>query len=223
MTLTYLIIFAILIFCLLRGLQVGLIRSACGVLAVVAAGLLASQGAALLSPAVADLVAEPLSGLVEQQMTDALADAFGGEAALDALDGSDLFGSVEISTVLRTMGLYDDVANAVDSAVSSTLSTVIPPVANALAQQIADRLAYGLVYLGLFLVVLALGQILGGVLNLADHLPGLHTLNRLGGAVFGLVKGAAILLTLWWLMQKLGVISELGQEILAMVPLLPLS
>jgi uncharacterized membrane protein required for colicin V production len=218
MNLTYLIVFAILLFCLLRGLQVGLIRSACGVLAVLAAGVLANQGAVALSPAAADLMVEPLSGLVEQQMTDALADTFGGEAALDALDGSDLFGSVEIAALLRTMGLYDDVAAAVDSAVSSTLSTVIPPVADALARQMADRIAYGLVYLAIFLVVLALGQILGGVLNLADRLPGLHTLNRLGGGILGLVKGVVILYVLWWLMQEVGMLSELGQKALSILP-----
>ena len=216
MTWYYLVAIAVLAVCVLRGVQVGLIRSACGLLAVLAAMVLAAQGAELLANPVADAIAAPITQVVEQQMTSALTDAF-GEAALDAIDGSALFSSEEIIRLLQAAGLYESVAGAVDSAVSSTLSTVIPTVSAAIAQELSGSIAYGLVYACIFALVLVIGRILSSVLNLADRVPGIHFLNRAGGGIFGLLKGAAILLALWLLLQQLGFLTELGQTAAALL------
>lgn len=198
---------AVVVVCVLRGTQVGLIRSACGLLAVLVAMGVASQGAELLSDTVADSIAPPLSTMLESQITDVLTDAF-GEAAMDALDSSALLSSADIVSLLKALGLYDTVVETVDSAVSTTLAAVVPPVADSIAEMLAGYIAYTLLYICIFSLVLVIGRLLGGVLNLADRVPGVHLLNRAGGAVFGLLKGAALLLTVWVLLQKLGLMDQ---------------
>ena len=44
----------------------------------------------------------------------------------------------------------------------------------------------------------------GTVLNLVARLPGLHTLNRTGGAILGLLKGCAVLFLCAWVLRYLG-------------------
>lgn len=199
-TLAALIILAI---CILRGLQVGLIRSACGLLAVAAAIALASQAGTLFSPLLADSMTSPIASLIEAMMMDSLSDAF-GDAALNAIDSSALFSSQEIISILQTFGLYDTVSSAVNSAVSTTLDAVVPIAAEAIAAQLAEYLAYTIIYICVFALILIAGRLLGSVLNLADHVPGIHLLNRAGGAVFGFLKGLAIILAGWWLLYQLG-------------------
>lgn len=193
----------ILAICILRGLQVGLIRSACGLLAVAAGIALASQAAELLSPALAASMASPIASFIEDQLMNSLTDAF-GDAALNAMDSSALFSSEEIISILQTFGLYDTVSSAVDSAVSTTLAAVVPVAAEAIATDLAAYLAYTIIYVCAFALVLIIGRLLGSVLNLADRVPGIHLLNRAGGAVFGFLKGMAIILAGWWLLYQLG-------------------
>lgn len=192
----------ILVICVIRGLQVGLIRSACGLLAVAAGIALASNGAELLSPSLADSLSSPIAGFLEETMMQTLGDAF-GDAALDAIDSSEFLSSQEIISLLQALGLYDSVASAVNSAVSTTLAAVVPIAAEAIAVSLSESLAYAIIYLCIFALVLVIGRLLGSVLNLADHVPGIHILNRAGGAVFGFLKGLAIILAGWWLLYQL--------------------
>ena len=57
--------------------------------------------------------------------------------------------------------------------------------------------------LGFFLILLA-WRLLSRALDLVARLPGLHFLNKTGGALFGLVQGCIILFVAAWLLQFFG-------------------
>src|SRR5699024_6934825 len=76
--------------------------------------------------------------------------------------------------------------------------------AAAVAAAIAQSAAYLILFLlGFFLILLA-WRLLSRALDLVARLPGLHFLNKTGGALFGLVQGCIILFVAAWLLQFFG-------------------
>ena len=60
------------------------------------------------------------------------------------------------------------------------------------------------IFLAAFVVILLLWTLLSRALDLVARLPGLHFLNKTGGALFGLGQGCIILFVAAWLLQFFG-------------------
>ena len=89
-------------------------------------------------------------------------------------------------------------------AVESGMTAVAASAAAAVAAAIAQSAAYLILFLlGFFLILLA-WRLLSRALDLVARLPGLHFLNKTGGALFGLVQGCIILFVAAWLLQFFG-------------------
>ena len=184
------------------GARRGLILSLCGLLAFVVAFLGASFAARTLSPAVADALEPKFAAAIEEQLNESIRQqAEAGEAAVLSPDDVPLEGVLD---ALREMGFYETLINTVDRAVESGMTAVAASAAAAVAAAIAQSAAYLILFLlGFFLILLA-WRLLSRALDLVARLPGLHALNRTGGALLGLVKGCAILFLCAWVLRYLG-------------------
>ena len=196
------LVLAVLLIFACIGARRGLILSLCGLLAFVVAFLGASFAARTLSPVVADALEPKFAAAIEEQLNESIRQqAEAGEAAVLSPDDVPLEGVLD---ALREMGFYETLINTVDRAVESGMTAVAASAAAAVAAAIAQSAAYLILFLlGFFLILLA-WRLLSRALDLVARLPGLHFLNKAGGALFGLVQGCIILFVAAWLLQFFG-------------------
>ena len=196
------LVLAVLLIFACIGARRGLILSLCGLLAFVVAFLGASFAARTLSPVVADALEAKFAAAIEEQLNESIRQqAEAGEAAVLSPDDVPLEGVLD---ALREMGFYETLINTVDRAVESGMTAVAASAAAAVAAAIAQSAAYLILFLlGFFLILLA-WRLLSRALDLVARLPGLHFLNKTGGALFGLVQGCIILFVAAWLLQFFG-------------------
>ena len=196
------LVLAVLLIFACIGARRGLILSLCGLLAFVVAFLGASFAARTLSPVVADALEPRFAAAIEEQLNESIRQqAEAGEAAVLSPDDVPLEGVLD---ALREMGFYETLINTVDRAVESGMTAVAASAAAAVAAAIAQSAAYLILFLlGFFLILLA-WRLLSRALDLVALLPGLHFLNKTGGALFGLVQGCIILFVAAWLLQFFG-------------------
>ena len=196
------LVLAVLLIFACIGARRGLILSLCGLLAFVVAFLGASFAARTLSPVVADALEPKFAAAIEEQLNESIRQqAEAGEAAVLSPDDVPLEGVLD---ALREMGFYETLINTVDRAVESGMTAVAASAAAAVAAAIAQSAAYLILFLlGFFLILLA-WRLLSRALDLGARLPGLHFLNKTGGALFGLVQGCIILFVAAWLLQFFG-------------------
>ena len=196
------LVLAVLLIFACIGARRGLILSLCGLLAFVVAFLGASFAARTLSPVVADALEPKFAAAIEEQLNESIRQqAEAGEAAVLSPDDVPLEGVLD---ALREMGFYETLINTVDRAVESGMTAVAASAAAAVAAAIAQSAAYLILFLlGFFLILLA-WRLLSRALDLVARLPGLHFLNKTGGALFGLVQACIFLWIALWVLQFWG-------------------
>lgn len=183
------VVAAVLLVFILHGAYRGLLLSLCGLVAVVVAfvgasllsDLLAPQVSAFLEPHFASVIQ---SGL-EQQMQGALQNGA-------AQAGEDI-PLADVLNVLKEMGFYQSTVDAVNEAVEGGLTSAAAGTAAAVAASVAVGVARTVLFALSFAVILVLWTLLSHALDLVARLPGLHFLNKTGGALLGLFKGSLIL------------------------------
>ena len=202
---TYLILdLAVLLVLLLfaaLGARRGLILSLCGLAALLVAVLGASFTARTLSPMVADALEPRFASAIEAQLNESLQEqAQEGAAALTPedvpLDG--------VLNALRDMGFYETLIDRVDQAVEAGMTHAAASAAASVAAAVAQSVAYAVLFLAAFLIILILWKLLSHALDLVARLPGLHFLNKTGGALFGLVQACVQLWIALWALQFWG-------------------
>lgn len=193
-----LIVAAVAALFLWKGWRKGLILSLCGLLAVLAAFAGAGLAARTLSPAVGQALEPKISQLIEERLEQELAPPPAGE---DGSAGEDPLSSV--LSVLKDLGLYEGLVDSLQHTVEEGMAGAVSAAASAGAAM-AQSIAYRILFLVSFALILALWGWLSRALDLVARLPGLHFLNKTGGAAIGLVKALLVLFLATWLLQSLG-------------------
>ena len=193
-----LIVAAVAALFLWKGWRKGLILSLCGLLAVLVAFAGAGLAARTLSPAVGQALEPKISQLIEERLEQELAPPPAGE---DGSAGEDPLSSV--LSVLKDLGLYEGLVDSLQHTVEEGMAGAVSAAASAGAAM-AQAIAYRILFLVSFALILALWGWLSRALDLVARLPGLHFLNKTGGAAIGLVKALLVLFLATWLLQSLG-------------------
>lgn len=196
------LVLAVLLIFALVGAHRGLILSLCGLLAVIVAFVGAGFLAQTFSPMVADALEPQFAAAIEEQLNASLqAQAEAGQEAVLSSDDVPLEGVLD---ALREMGFYETLISSVDRAVESGMTAAAASAAAAVAAAIAQSAAYLILFLVGFAVILLAWKLLSRALDLVARLPGLHFLNKTGGAVFGLIQACILLFIAAWLLQFFG-------------------
>lgn len=214
-----LVILAFILLLVWRGAKRGLILTLCSLLAVVIAFL----GADAVSTVVSPLVAERITPVIESALTarvdeslpsfdfgaDDLGDANGDAANTDAAD-SNVPDSADVSVTEDTLALLGDSMTArLIQLVSDELGLfadnarlTLTEFLSSISVSIALRIASAAVFLVCFVVILLVWAIIAHALDLVARLPGLHFLNKTGGAIFGGLKAVVVLFVLAWVFRN---------------------
>lgn len=221
------IVLMILFLFVVFGAKRGLLLSLFGLLAVVVAFVGASFLAQTLAPRVGAVLEPRFAQMIEESLTAGMdsppleqpeitvPDTGAGETPAVSVPVAPDVAAPEVPPtqdatlpaifdVLRGMGLYESAITAIDAAVQDGMTSVAANAAAAVAASVAKTIAYAVIFLIGFLLIMLLWTILSHALDLVAKLPGLSTLNKLGGAAFGLIKGCVMLFLCAWLLQYFG-------------------
>ena len=228
------VLVVILLLFAIRGFRRGLIMSVFSLLAVV----VAIAGSLFLSKALAPTVTEWVMPLVEDKVVstvetvipeevtevfenlapgetikDAVADLLPEDFVLDEnaalptideirnyLDNSDIELPQEVNNFLDQIDDEDIEAIAESSSVEEVVSAATNTVA-----EVVIRIV---LFILLFILILILWSILARALDLVSRLPVLKSMNKLGGFLFGLIRGALFLFLAAWVLHFFPTVTE---------------
>ena len=194
------LVVVVLLICAFRGAAKGFVLSLCGLLAVIVAFVGASVASRALSPMVAQALEPRFAAAIEEKLEEQIRTPQGGDAAASTQE----LPVQDVLNALKEMGFYEELIDKVNKAVEDGMLDVAAGAAAAVAAAIAQSVASFLIFFVVFVVILMVWALLSHSLNLVTRLPGLHFLNKTGGAVIGVAKGCAVIFVAVWLMQYLG-------------------
>ena len=170
---------------LLLGLGIGAKRGFLQTLGGVAAMIVSFAGAGIAAGAFSGTVAKWIRPVLEKKLESK---GITGGSTAEMVEQAGFFGD----TARR-------ITDSVGTLVKETKETMVAAVTDGIAQSIA----YALVYLAAFVILMLLCRLLLRMLKLAGRLPGLRTLNLVGGGALGLAVAVVLLLMAGWLLQRL--------------------
>lgn len=195
-----------LVTCGLSGYRKGLIMSL-GMLLIL---VLSSLGATVAQETIAPKVTEAIEPKVQQVVYRQLRQEF-AERTEEAVEQAEDTGlSIDgqkvplegITGFLGNLGidLGAQVIEGAEQAMEPALSAAAGAVAHALVEPVAELV----IYVGVFLILYLLLHSLTLALNVVERLPVIHTMNRAGGAILGLLGGVLVLTVLMIVCRRTG-------------------
>lgn len=195
----------------LWGVKRGLLRAMAGLVillvSLVGAGIFAGSFAQTVTDWVTPLVEQKVSAKVEEAIT----------AKVGTSEWRDLLSQVDLEDLpvdefLGRIGVddaaWDSLLERIQTKVSDSGEAMTDAVTEAAAEALVYPVVYGVLFVVAFVLLLLLLHVLLGAMGLVMKLPGLSTLNALGGAAFGLVEGALLLFLAVWVGRHLGISFE---------------
>lgn len=193
------IVAALFAFFTIWGARRGLFRSLAGLVIVI----VALVGASMIASAVSAPAAKLLSPLVERRIELRVDQAVTAKTPQVEMPEAEVDG-LSLDQLLGLLGLdpnfTDTLAQQAQKKIQDTGVSIAMAVVESLAQSVIHALLFGISFFALMLLL----HVLMRAMDLVLKLPGLHLLNGIGGAAFGLAEGAVLLLLTLWLIQRLG-------------------
>lgn len=218
------VILVVLLAFAIWGLRRGLVMSLCSLLAV----LVALVGAVIISNSLTPAVAGWIQPSIEKTVVTATEKMIGA-AAEDAVQSALPEEAEQTDLTVDTLRQMLEESNLSKDDLLQMLEEVnLPPAVkesaadlleelpelNAglmvedMSEALSEKLANGIARVGLlllsFVLILVLWGVLARALNLVARLPVLRTANKLGGFVFGGLRGALLLFVCAWALRWIG-------------------
>ena len=170
---------------LLLGLGIGAKRGFLQTLGGVAATIVSFAGAGIAAGAFSGTVAKWIRPVLEKK-----------------LESKGITGS-STAEMVEQAGFFGDTARRITDSVGALVKETKETMVAAVTDGIAQSIAYALVYLAAFVILMLLCRLLLRMLKLAGRLPGLRTLNLVGGGALGLAVAVLLVFLAVWVLQRL--------------------
>ena len=183
------------------GARRGLLQTLAGLVIVIAALVGAGMIAATFSGPAAKLAAPLIEKQIEKKIDAAIAESAAAESTKTTEDS-------QLEELLSLLGLDTEVRDSMAKKAKDTVRDTGVSVAAAVVTSIAQSIIYGVLYILSFAALTVLLHVLFKAMGLLTKLPGIHSLNALGGGLLGLIEGALLLFLAVWAARRLGVSFE---------------
>lgn len=181
----------------LLGIRRGLLKTLAGLVIVVVALVGAGMIAATFSTPAAHLVSPLIEKQIEKKVDSAL--------SAQAPQTYEVESESQIEELLALLGVDAEVRTSLTEKTQETVRETGVSVAAAVVTSIAQTVIYGALYMLSFIALTVLLHVLFGAMGLLAKLPGLRSMNALGGGLLGLIEGALLLFLAVWVARRLGV------------------
>lgn len=195
-------ILAILIFFVWLGSRRGLVLTLASLLAV----FVALIGASFLSDALAEPVSKAIEPAVTSHIHDTVTSHFQrapevGASSRDEADWLEQLPLEELLEPLKDSRLFRGYVEAFRQTVDDGVTQIVTHTVQALAHFVAVQIARMVIFAVAFFAILIAWYFLSHALDLVARLPVLSGVNRWGGGIAGLFKGALVLFIAAWLLR----------------------
>ena len=183
------------------GARRGLLQTLAGLVIVIAALVGAGMIAATFSGPAAKLAAPLIEKQIEKKVDAAMAESTPAESSPATEDS-------QLEELLSLLGLDAEIRDSLAEKAQDTVRDTGVSVAAAVVTSIAQSIIYGVLYVLSFAALSVLLHVLFKAMGLLTKLPGIHSLNALGGGLLGLIEGGLLLFLTVWAARRLGVSFE---------------
>lgn len=190
---------ALLLGFLIGGAHRGLFRSVAGLVIVIAALVGAGYAANYATPKAERYVQPYIEKKIQSRVNASVPTEKKAAASTTETSGTD------VMHALGLMSLDTDASDTIAKAAEKKIQETGASVRTAIAESFAETILHTLLFVLFFILLLLLLKLLVHALDLLLKLPGLNFLNRLGGAVLGLLEGALLLFFAIWILRRFGV------------------
>lgn len=227
-------IVVILLLFALWGRRRGLILSVFSLLALVVAiagSLIVSKALAptvtgWVMPLVEETVVSTVETVIPEEVTEAFDNLAPGETIKDTVaellpedfvldENTSLPSAEQIKEYLDNadLELPEEVHNLLDQIDDKDIETIaesrsVEEVVSVAANTVAEAIVRVILFLLTFVLILILWNVLAHALDLVSRLPVLKSMNKLGGFLFGLVRGALFLFLAAWVLHHVPTVTE---------------
>lgn len=181
------------------GAKRGLLRTLAGLVIVVVALVGAGMIATTFSGPAAKLAAPLIEKQIEKKIDAAIA---------ESAPSSHVDEDSQLEGLLSLLGLDTEVRSSLMEKTRDTVRDTGVSVVTAVVTGVAQSMIYGVLYILSFVALTVLLHVLFKAMGLLTKLPGLRSLNALGGGVLGLIEGGLLLFLAVWAARRLGVSFE---------------
>ena len=193
-----LIIVAIIVLCVWRGLSKGIILSVAGLLALV----VAFYGAQFIADKYSEKFIDAMEPIVGSMVDEATTQEY-VDARTRGEDESSQVYNVAVS-VLKKMGLSQAAAETKAGEATVGITELGDSLRDAIRLSFMETMAYVFTFIIAFLLINIIFSVVLNLANIVFRLPGLRLLNLVGGGVAGLVYGLLIVFAVAWVLRFLG-------------------
>ena len=183
------------------GARRGLLQTLAGLVIVIAALVGAGMIAATFSGPAAKLAAPLIEKQIEKKIDAAIAESAPTASTRTEEDS-------QLEDLLSLLGLDTEVRDSLAEKAQDTVRDTGVSVVAAVVTSIAQSIIYGVLYILSFVALSVLLHVLFKAMGLLTKLPGIYSLNALGGGLLGLIEGALLLFLAVWAARRLGVSFE---------------
>lgn len=228
------LILLILLLFALWGRHRGLILSVFSLVALLVAivgGLVVSKALAptvtkWVMPLVEDTVVSTVETVIPEEVTEVFDNLAPGETVKDVItelvpegfvpdENTSLPSMEQIKEYLDNadLELPEEVHNFIDQINDEDIAAIaesrsVEEVVSVAANNVAEVIIRAILFLLTFVLILILWTVLARALDLVSRLPVLNSMNKLGGFIFGLVRGALLLFLVAWVLNHLPTVTE---------------
>jgi len=196
---------ALIVFFIWHGYRRGLVHSAAGLLSTIIAGVTAWILANALAQPLSDIISPMLEPAIGRIMEAAAENSDVLPHLPDSAQIEQLFAAA--AEALKSFGLSIGIGgsgNAITDAITQNISEKGQSFIEAMTSSVSHAISFAGVLVFGFIAVRAILEIGVGLVASIFKLPVLNFLNKLGGAVIGLLQGLLILFAIGWAAQFVG-------------------
>ena len=203
-TILTVILIAIPVFCAWRGYKGGIIRSACGILAIILALFCGNIVANMYSTDFDGMLSPFVNGMVDGAENTVLTNDDKAVVQLDNKEKGDVY-SVSYA-IFRQMGVVDNAAARMAEEIKAECTNVDQNMCDTIGKNLSARFSYILVFCVAFALVAIIFAVIGNVINISFQIPLFGIAEPILGTVLGVVKGIIIMYAVAMFMRYLGIV-----------------
>lgn len=203
-TILKIVFIAIPVFCAWRGYKNGIIRSACGILAVLLALFCGNIVANMYSTDFDGMLSPFVHGMVESAENTIMTDDDKAVVHVSDSDKNDVY-SVSYA-IFRQMGVVESAAVKMAEEIAEQCPHVDQSMCDAIGDNLSARFSYIVVFCIAFALIGILFAVIGNVINISLQIPILGVAEPILGTIIGAVKGLIIMYAVAMFLRYLGIL-----------------
>ena len=203
-TILTVIFIAIPVFCAWRGYKNGIIRGACGILAIILALLCGNIIANMYGTDFDGMLSPFVNGMVDGAENTVLTNDDEAVIQLSDSDKEDVY-SVSYA-IFRQLGVVESAAQRMAEEVTEKHAAVDQSMCDTIGENLSARFSYILVFCVAFAMVAIIFAVIGNVINISFQIPILGIAEPILGIILGAIKGIIIMYAIAMFLRYFGII-----------------